>query len=160
MGRWQPSYRSDIVKHFFSTLIFFAAHAAYAGDTPMQANGDFDVKLSPQSTSDAPPWGRQRIEKVFHGNLQGSGIGEMLAVRGDVQGSAAYVALEQVTATLNGRSGSFFLQHCGRMDRGTPSLTVQVVPDSGTGELKGLKGSMTIAIDGGKHHYVFSYSLP
>ncbi len=126
----------------------------------MQANGKFDVKLSPQTSADSPPWGRQRIDKVFHGGLEGSSIGEMLAVRTEVKGSAGYVALEQVSATLDGRKGSFFLQHSGLMDKGAPSLVVVVVPDSGAGELKGLSGTMTIQIEGGEHRYAFSYDLP
>jgi hypothetical protein len=148
------------VKQILSMIILFAAQAAYAERQPMQASGDFDVKLTPQTSADTPPWGRQRLEKVFHGALEGHSTGEMLAVRTEVKGSAGYVALEQVTATLNGRTGSFFLQHAGLMDKGTPSLTVQVVPDSGTGELLGLQGSMAIQVEGGKHHYVLSYSLP
>ncbi len=124
----------------------------------MQASGTFDINMTPQP--DAQPWGRQRLEKVFHGPLEGASTGEMLAVRTEVKGSAGYVALEKVTATLDGRKGSFFLQHAGLMDKGTPSLTVHVVPDSGTGELKGLAGTMAIKVEGGKHTYTFSYSLP
>ncbi|GAB2858736.1 DUF3224 domain-containing protein [Pseudoduganella ginsengisoli] len=124
----------------------------------MQASGTFDITLTPQQ--DAQPWGRQRLEKVFHGPLDGVSQGEMLAVRTATKGSAGYVALEQVTATLDGRKGMFFLQHSGLMDKGTPTLTVNVVPDSGTGELQGLKGTMTINMEGGKHAYTFSYSLP
>lgn len=133
-----------------------AAHAA--GGNTMQANGTFDISITPQS--DTQPWGRQRLDKVFHGPLAGTGIGEMLAVRTAVKGSAGYVALEQVTATLDGRKGTFFLQHFGLMDKGAPTLTVNVVPDSGTGELQGLAGSMTIKAEGGKHTYAFSYRLP
>ena len=124
----------------------------------MQASGTFDIKLTPQP--DSQPWGRQRLEKVFHGPLEGASTGEMLAVRTEVKGSAGYVALEQVNGTLDGRKGSFFLQHSGLMDKGTPSLTVNVVPDSGTGELKGLAGTMAIKVEGGQHTYTFTYSLP
>ena len=52
------------------------------------------------------------------------------------------------------------MQHCGVMDRGTPELTIRVVPDSGTGELAGIAGRMTIVKDGGKHSYEFDYTLP
>lgn len=124
----------------------------------MQVQGTFDIQLTPQA--DTQPWGRQRFEKVFHGPLQGVSIGEMLAVRTAVKGSAGYVALEQVTATIEGREGTFFLQHFGLMDQGAQTLTVNVVPDSGTGQLQGLTGSMTIQIEGGQHLYGFSYSLP
>jgi len=136
-----------------------ATHAAHAaGGETMHVNGTFEIHMTPQS--DAHPWGRQRLEKVFHGPLEGASIGEMLAVRTAVKGSAGYVALEQVTATLEGRKGTFFLQHSGLMDKGTPALTVTVVPDSGTGQLQGLTGTMTIKAEGGKHTYGFCYSLP
>lgn len=150
------------MKPIISIFMILAAQAAYAaGGSGMQIQGDFDVKLTPQTSSDSPPWGRQRIEKTFHGPLAGESIGEMLAVRTGVQGSAGYVALERVNATLEGRKGTFFLQHSGLMDHGTPTLTVSVVPDSATGELKGLKGTMTIRIEAGdKHFYGFDYSLP
>jgi hypothetical protein len=140
----------------FLAATLSAAHAA--GGTTMQANGTFDIKMTAQP--DNQPWGRQRLEKIFHGPLDGTSIGEMLAVRTEVKGSAGYVALEQVTATLDGRKGSFFLQHSGLMDKGAPTLTVNVVPDSGTGELQGLTGTMTIKAEGGKHTYGFTYSLP
>lgn len=148
------------MKPIISIILILAVQAAHAGGSIMQADGKFDIKLSPQVSSDTPPWGRQRIEKVFHGALDGQSVGEMLAVRTDVKGSAGYVALEQVTATLDGHQGTFFLQHSGSMDKGTPTLTVNVVPDSGTGQLKGLKGTMTIKIEEGVHHYGFAYSLP
>lgn len=147
------------------TVLLFAAVLAAGmshaeGSEAMQVSGTFDINMTPQAASGTPPWGRQRLEKVFHGPLEGTSIGEMLAVRTAVQGSAGYVALEQVTATLDGRKGTFLLQHSGLMDRGTPMLTVTVVPDSGTGQLQGLKGTMTIKAEGGKHTYGFSYSLP
>ncbi|MCE3263463.1 MAG: hypothetical protein K0R43_2542 [Pseudoduganella sp.] len=126
----------------------------------MQIEGSFDVKLTPQPAPEGQPWGRQAIAKTFHGALAGSSRGEMLAVRTGVAGSAGYVALEEVQATLEGRQGSFFLQHFGLMDKGTPSLTVSVVPDSATGELTGLQGTMQIDVSGGQHRYSFSYRLP
>ncbi|MYN00782.1 DUF3224 domain-containing protein [Pseudoduganella sp. DS3] len=125
-----------------------------------QIEGSFDVKLTPQPAAEGQAWGRQSIEKTFHGALAGSSRGEMLAVRTAVPGSAGYVALEEVKATLEGRSGSFFLQHFGLMDKGTPSLTVSVVPDSATGELTGLQGTMQIDVTGGQHRYTFTYKLP
>ena len=99
------------------------------------------------------------INKQFHGDLQASSKGQMLSAMSPIKGSAGYVAIEEVTGTLDGRSGSFILQHSGLMNRGTPQLTILVVPDSGTGELTGLKGSMSIQIEGGKHSYEFDYSL-
>ncbi len=122
-----------------------------------RAAGEFDVKLQPRE--DESPIGRMMLDKVFHGELQARSLGQMLAFRTAVQGSAGYVAMEQVTGILNGRNGSFVLQHSGTMARGTAGLTVMVVPDSGTGELTGIKGSMTISIAEGKHSYVFEYDL-
>ena len=126
------------------------------------ASGSFEVKLTPQAAIEGvgdPTIGRMAIAKKFHGDLEGGSKGEMLATRTDVEGSAGYVALERVTGTLQGKNGSFSLQHIGTMDRGVPKLSVSVVPDSGTGALVGLAGTMTINIDGGKHLYEFEYTL-
>lgn len=128
-----------------------------------RATGPFDVKLAPQPLSDvaaATGLARMSLDKVFHGDLDATSQGEMLSAMGGVKGSAAYVALERVTGTLHGRTGSFALQHTGVMDRGTPSLVVNVVPDSGTGALTGLTGTMSIHVDGKAHSYVFDYTLP
>jgi hypothetical protein len=145
------------MKTFAALTMMLAAQTAQAEGSAMQAHGSFEIKLSPQTAADTQPWGRMRIDKVFHGGLEGSSIGEMLAVRSAVKGSAGYVALEQVTATLKGRKGSFFLQHSGTMDKGAATLVVSVVPDSATGELQGLQGTMTIEAEGGTHRYVFTY---
>jgi len=123
------------------------------------ASGEFEVKMTPQPAEDKAAVGKFSIDKKFHGDLEGTSKGEMLAIMTTVQGSAGYVAMEQVTGTLNGRSGTFALQHTGTMTRGTPQLSVTVVPDSGTGELAGLSGQMTIKIDGTKHFYEFEYML-
>ncbi len=132
--------------------------------TPMTATakGPFDVKLTPQGTATDPTAvGRMSLDKTFHGDLTGTSVGEMLAVRTAVSGSAGYVAIERVTGTLAGRTGSFALQHWGMMDKGTPDLKISVIPDSGTGDLAGLAGTMTIDIQpGGKHFYAFTYTLP
>jgi hypothetical protein len=127
----------------------------------MTATGTFDVKLKPQTDENVgdPTVGRMSIEKQFHGDLEGTSKGQMLAVQGEVKGSAGYVAMERVTGTLAGKSGTFALQHTGTMDRGVPGLSVTVVPDSGTGELIGLSGRMNIIIADGKHSYDFEYSL-
>jgi len=124
--------------------------------------GTFEVKLTPRPPEDGvidAPVARLTIDKRFHGELDASSRGEMLAVRTDVEASAGYVALERVTGMLGGRRGSFALQHCGTMDRGTASLSVTVVPDSGTGELVGLTGTMAIEITDGQHVYDFDYAL-
>jgi hypothetical protein len=84
----------------------------------------------------------------------------MLTAGTDVKGSAGYVAIERVTGTLNGRTGSFVLQHTGTLTRGAPVQNITVVPDSGTGQLTGLTGKLTVIIDAGKHSYAFDYSLP
>lgn len=126
-----------------------------------RASGTFEVKLTPQELSEKSDAtrGRMSIDKQFHGGLEGTSLGEMLTAMTDVQGSAGYVAIERVSGTLNGRSGTFVLQHSGMMNRGTPQLTITVVPDSGTGQLAGLSGTMTIDIAGGKHSYDFEYTL-
>ncbi|MGO9126639.1 MAG: DUF3224 domain-containing protein, partial [Terriglobales bacterium] len=104
--------------------------------------------------------GRMTIDKQFHGDLEGTSKGEMLSAMTEVKGSAGYVAMERVTGALNGRSGTFFLQHSASMTRGVPQLSVTVVPDSGTGQLQGLTGKMDIIINAGKHSYDFEYTLP
>ena len=130
------------------------------GDTvEVEAIGTFDVKLAPIGSGEIPI-GSMSIDKIFHGDLQGTSVGQMLAFRSGVQGSAGYVALERVTATLGGREGSFTLQHSGLMNRGAQSLTVVVVPDSATDGLAGLMGTMNIVVTPGRHDYQFRYTLP
>jgi len=130
---------------------------------PTHASGAFDVKLTPQSSDPLPEGttlGRMSIDKQFHGDLEGSSKGEMLSAMTSVKGSAGYVAIERVTGALGGRKGSFVLQHSGTMARGAQQLTITVVPDSGTGDLAGLTGAMTIRIEaGGKHFYEFDYEI-
>jgi Protein of unknown function (DUF3224) len=128
----------------------------------MHAQGPFDVKVIPQAPGDKddPNLGRMLLDKQFHGDLEGTGKGQMLTGMSDVKGSGVYVAIERVSGTLQGLTGSFILHHVGVMNRGVPTLTVTVVPDSGTGQLTGISGSMTIHIEGGKHSYEFAYSLP
>jgi hypothetical protein len=99
------------------------------------------------------------IDKQFHGDLEAASAGEMLAFSASVEGSAGYVAMEQVSGTLHGRSGTFVLQHSGTLTRGAPQLTVEVVPDSGTGQLTGLSGRMSIQVEDGKHSYDFEYTM-
>jgi len=127
------------------------------------AKGTFDVVTKPQSEGDKAPGatlGRMSLDKVFSGDLAGTGKGEMLTAMTDVAGSAAYVAIERVTGTLHGRAGSFVLQHAATMNRGAPELAITVVPDSGTGALAGLAGRLAIDIVGGRHFYDFDYALP
>lgn len=103
--------------------------------------------------------GRMLIDKQFKGDLEGSSKGQMVAHSTEVKGSAGYVAMEIVTGSLAGRKGTFVLQHSGTMSHGMFQLSVTVVPDSGTSDLKSLAGSMNIIIDGGKHSYEFDYSI-
>jgi hypothetical protein len=124
----------------------------------IRAIGPFEVRMAPLETS--APIGRMSLDKTYHGDLEGTAVGEMMAAMGTVEGSAAYSAIEQFTGTLAGRTGTFMLQHTGVMNRGTPSLVITVVPDSGTGELAGLSGTMNIIIEGGAHSYTFDYTLP
>ncbi len=125
------------------------------------ATGTFEVKLNPAShdKSEDTTLGRMTIDKQFHGDLEGTSKGEMLSAGTSVKGSAGYVAIERVSGTLNGRRGTFVLQHSGTMTRGAPQLTITVVPDSGTGQLVGLAGKMGITIADGKHSYDFEYTL-
>jgi hypothetical protein len=125
------------------------------------ARGTFEVKLAPQADEQVgdPSVGRMSIEKQFQGDLEATSRGQMLAVMTEVKGSAGYVALERVSGTLAGQSGTFALQHSGTMTRGAGQLTITVVPDSGTGELAGLAGKMSIEIVEGKHFYEFEYTL-
>ena len=127
------------------------------------ASGTFEVKLNPQSSdedADGTGLGRLTLDKQFHGDLSATSSGEMLSAGTSVKGSAGYVAIERVRGTLDGHSGTFILQHSGTMTRGTPQLTITVVPDSGTGGLEGISGMMTINIVNGKHFYEFDYTLP
>jgi hypothetical protein len=123
------------------------------------AAGPFDVKTTPQPGADGDPIGRLILDKQFHGDLEATSAGQMLGYRSAIEGSAGYVAMERVTGRLHGRHGSFVLQHAGTMTRGALRLDISVVPDSGTDELAGLSGSMTIDATGGKHRYVFEYQI-
>jgi hypothetical protein len=130
-----------------------------------RATGPFDVKLQPQPLALADEGegavrARLSLDKRYHGDLDASARGEMLSAMTGTPGSAGYVALEKVAGTLHGRSGTFVLQHNATMNRGEPSLNIIVVPDSGTGELVGLAGSMKIVIaEGGKHFYELDYDF-
>lgn len=142
-----------------------AAHAQEKGAAmTTHAKGTFEVKIGPLTAYDVTEGtkaGRMSIDKVFHGDLEGTSKGEMLTSGSGEQTSGVYVAIETVKGTLHGRKGSFILHHTGIMDRGQPSLSVNVVPDSGTDELTGIKGTLNIIIapDGG-HSYEFEYTLP
>jgi hypothetical protein len=128
--------------------------------TAQQATGTFQVKrVAVPAAFEAAALGRHSLDKAFSGDLTATSLGEMLSAGGVVPGSAGYVALERVTGTLHGRQGSFVLQHFALMNRGTPTMTLTVVPDTGTDALTGLAGSMRIIIEKGQHSYEFDYTL-
>jgi hypothetical protein len=153
-----------IAAAFLVVPLMFAQNPA---PTPKEASmlhaaGPFDVKVTAQDDkSDDPLLGRLVLDKQYHGDLEGTGKGQMLTAGTAIKGSGAYVAIEKFTGTLKGHSGTFILQHQGIMAQNIPQLSVAIVPDSGTGELKGIAGKMTINIaPGGKHTYDLEYTLP
>jgi hypothetical protein len=140
-----------------------AATAQKGTEMTKHATGTFDVKVIPEGTDDkaeGSTLGRMSIDKQYHGELDGTSIGQMLTAGTDVKGSAGYVAMERFTGTLNGRKGSFVLQHTGTMNRSALQLSITVVPDSGTDQLAGITGKLAIIIADGKHSYDFEYALP
>jgi hypothetical protein len=130
-------------------------------EVTMTAQGTFEVKVTPQPQDDSAggPFARLFLDKQFNGELDATSKGQMLGAGTAVEGSGGYVALELVTGKLNGRRGSFILQHEGTMSKGVYMMHVAVVPDSGTDELAGIAGTMTIIIEGSKHSYDFEYTL-
>ena len=128
----------------------------------MHARGTFDVQGHAMPLEDIAAdamLGRMSLDKRYHGELAGQAKGQMLSVGSPTSGSAVYVAVERVTATLGGKHGTFALYHLGLMDRGKQSLSISVAPDSGTGELKGITGTLAIEIVNGEHRYEFAYDL-
>ena len=127
----------------------------------MLAKGRFDVKMTPaaEDAADGVPLGRFTLDKQYHGDLEANAKGEMLTAGSIAKGSAGYVAMERVSGSLQGLRGSFALQHCGTMNRGNPTLAINVVPHSGTDQLTGLAGTLTIIIADGQHSYEFEYSI-
>jgi hypothetical protein len=155
------------MRHHYSTVgaafLFCAAAVASStsakGDHIMHAKGPFDVKLAPLEGYNKD-LGRMSIDKQFHGDLEATSKGEMLSFLDREKQSGGYVAIERVTGTLGGKKGSFVFQHSSTMQRGAPSQNIVVVPESGTDELAGLKGSMVVNIAaGGAHSYDFEYTL-
>jgi hypothetical protein len=127
-----------------------------------RATGTFEVKISPLALADAnadKTLGRMSVDKIYQGDLDATAKAEMLTALTSIKDSAGYVAIEHVSGTLQGRKGTFVLQHTGTMTRGVQSLSVTVVPDSGTGDLAGLSGKMDIEIEPGKHLYDFDYTI-
>lgn len=124
------------------------------------AAGSFEVKIIPQQDREIPLLGRMTIDKVFTGDLDGTSQGQMLSAGTAVANSAGYVAIERVEGSIHGKRGTFVLQHCATMNRGVPNLEITIVPDSGTDELTGLSGKLTIIRKDGKHFYEINYALP
>lgn len=150
--------RTSVSAALLGSVAIVAAETAPRKMT--KATGPFDVNRTAQTAPDAPV-GRFTLDKKYHGDLEGSGVGEMLTGLTAVPGSAGYVAIEKFSGALAGRRGTFLLQHHGTMNRGQPGLSISVIPDSGTGELTGLTGSMEIQIArDGSHSYTLSYALP
>jgi hypothetical protein len=129
----------------------------------MKITGKFDVTLAPLDSNmkgeDGVNLGRMSIDKRFYGDLEATSKGEMLSAMTTTQGSAGYVAIEQVSGSLSCKNGSFVLQHFGTMNRGNDRLILEVVPDSASGKLSGLTGTMIIRIEEGQHYYEFDYEL-
>jgi hypothetical protein len=164
-SRRNPGVQFDHHSEFF---VYARTHSPLSTMTQKEKNvtknasGTFDVKAIPQAPEanvGDPTIGRLALDKQFHGDLEGVSKGQMLGVSTEVQGSAGYVAMERVNGTLHGRKGTFALQHTGTMTQGVPALNVSVVPDSGTGDLLGIAGRMTINIVDGKHLYELEYTL-
>ncbi|MES2759714.1 MAG: DUF3224 domain-containing protein [Pseudomonadota bacterium] len=127
------------------------------------ASGSFDITTTPASPPEhagRTAIGRMQLDKQYAGDLAATGKGQMLTAVTDTQGSAAYVAIERVTGTLNGKKGSFVIQHTGTMSGGAKQAVIAVVPDSGTEELTGIRGTLTLKLVERKHFYEFDYVLP
>lgn len=160
----RPSTAAAIMMLGLATSVFTQPASKGSVAIIHHAKGAFDVKLTPMPAddyADGKALERVTADKQYHGDLDGSGKGQMLTATGETKGSAVYVATERVTGTLNGRSGAFLLAHRGVMNRGAQQLEIDVVPDSGSGGLQGITGKMSINIaPDGKHFYDFEYTLP
>ena len=164
--------RDSVRSTFLAILLAASVPFAQSQSTPsaskdahvnQTAKGEFVVKLQPLGLEGVPEdkkLGRMSINKSISGDLVATTVGQMLSAMTDVKGSAGYVAIEKVDGVLRGKKGTFVLQHSGTMNKGSPSLSVTVVPDSGTGELVGIAGEFNIIISDGKHSYEFKYTLP
>lgn len=149
-----------IIRTLALSVVIAAGLFAQNKSMKQHAAGTFEVQLKPLSASPDEFPGRMSIDKEFKGDLTGTSKGQMLAAMTAVKGSAGYVAIEKVTGSLQGRTGSFILQHSGLATSKDQKLTIVVIPDSGTGELTGIAGTLNIKIEGGKHYYEFDYTLP
>ncbi len=150
------------MRNIFAALLLLVAAPALGEPAMQHATGTFEVSITPAAndSADGVTLGRMTVAKTFAGPLTARSQGDMLTGAGTVAGSAVYVMIERVTGTLDGQAGSFALAHIGVMDRGKPDLKVMIVPDSGSGALAGITGTLTIRIEGGKHFYDIDYRLP
>ena len=144
-----------------ATVLLAATITLTAGAQTMHhAAGTFTVDVNPLAPISSTGIARFTINKQIHGDLEATTVGEMFAGGDFKTGHAGYVAIEEVTGKLAGKSGTFVLQHFATMEGGAPRMQVQITPGSGTGELKGISGTFTIIIEGGKHSYTLDYTLP
>jgi len=139
------------------SIIPATAEEAQISASTKTVSGAFTVSMTP--SGEGGPVGQYQLDKTYSGPLEATASGTMLTAMGNVVGSAAYTAIEQVQGSLDGKAGSFSLVHRGVMDRDAQSLQIMVVPDSGSGELTGLSGTMDIRIEDGQHFYDFDYRL-
>ncbi|MBN1879172.1 DUF3224 domain-containing protein [bacterium] len=130
----------------------------------MHVKGEFKIKLTPLYATleeiDKQKYGRSKIDKQYSGDLTATGFGEMLTVRTSAPNSAGYVAVERIEGSIQGREGSFVVQHVGIFNRGVGTLHIDIVPDSGTGDFVSIAGKMSIRNEGERHYYDLEYSLP
>jgi Protein of unknown function (DUF3224) len=163
-GAWLLSLWMFCVPAVYAQQQASTGGGAQSAKAMKHAHGTFDVKLAPQKPdnkeAEAAKIQRMSIDKQFQGDIEGASKGEMLFNSSEVKDSGAYVAIERVTCKIDGRTGSFDLEHLGIMDRGRQQLSIAVIPDSGSGEFQGINGKMMITITNGKHFYDFDYSLP
>ncbi|HEY1612736.1 MAG TPA: DUF3224 domain-containing protein [Rhizomicrobium sp.] len=165
MGSRSGSHLLNVLLGAACALLLIIGSAWAQNGEIMQehATGTFDVKIAPETVAGKatdPDLGQMSIDKILHGDLEGTSLGSMLTAGSPARGSAAYVAIEKVTGTLKGRKGSFVLMHSATMAQGKGEMNVTVAPESGTGDLTGLTGKLAIRVEGGKHHYDFDYTLP
>jgi hypothetical protein len=157
----KPTLR--LLAPLLATTLSLAALAQGVSRMSAVAKGSFTVEMKPQvepTSVEGVSLGRMSLDKRFEGDLTATGKGEMLTALTPVKGSAGYVAIERVTGSLHGRSGSFVFQHAGTMDQGAQQLSITVVPGSGTGALVGILGTFKLTMVEGQHLYEFEYSLP
>jgi hypothetical protein len=156
------SKSAAIISTILLSAIFQAQTNPKASPMTLHATGPFEAKVTPIHDDSADSTlSRMSLDKQYHGGLEATARGQMLAAGSPAKGAGGYVAIEKVTGTLNGKTGSFALQHSGTMTNNRPELIITIVPGSGTGELEGISGKMTITISpDGKHSYDLEYTLP